>query len=105
MRELEPAWPPGAFDSTHEHVEPFRRAVDGRRQAGRPGADDDDVAHVRRIDAGVEAEAARRSLRLLGIAQHGVAATDHDRHVGARHVKLRIEQILGVLVVIEVDDR
>ena len=47
MRELEPACPPGSVRLEHEDVEPFGRAVHGRRQPGRAGADDDQVADVR----------------------------------------------------------
>ena len=55
--ELDPAWPPGAFDFDHQHVESFGRAVDRGREPGRTRADDDHVAHVRPIDRLIEAEA------------------------------------------------
>ena len=44
-----------------QHVQPFRRAVDRRREPRRPGADDDDVADVRLVDRVVEARGSRRS--------------------------------------------
>ena len=40
--------------------------------------------------------------RLLGVAQHGVAAADQHRHIGRRDVE-SVQQRLGVGIAIEVD--
>ena len=46
----------------------FRRRIDGRGEAGRPGADDGDVVDTIRIDRPHQTEAARQFV-LAGIAQ------------------------------------
>ena len=91
----------GGVRLDHEHVEPLRRPVDCRRQAGRAGADDHHVAHVRLIDGVVEAEALGDPA-VARVAQHGIAAADEDRDVGLGHVEA-IEHLLGVGVAIEID--
>ena len=50
MRELVPACPPGAVLSSTSTSSPSDARVDRGRQPGRPGADDDDVAHRRRVE-------------------------------------------------------
>ena len=85
----------------HQHIETLRRAVDGRGQARRSGADDDDIAHVRLIDRVVEAEAVG-DLLIGRVPKHDVAAADQDRHVADGDVKA-IEQLLHVGVAVEID--
>ncbi len=67
----------------HQHVQPFRRAVHRRREPGRSGADDDEVADVGLIDRVVEAEALG-DLLVGRIAEHELAAADQHRHIGRR---------------------
>ena len=46
MRELVPAWPPGACRSSSSVRRPFGGTVDRRRETGRPGAHDHQVVQV-----------------------------------------------------------
>ena len=85
----------------HQHVQALRRGVHRRRQPRGSGADDDHVAHLGRVDRGVEAEAVG-DLPVGRVAQHHVAATDQHRHVRSADVK-PVEQILDVGIAVEVD--
>ena len=68
MRELVPAWPPGAQASATNVRETLGAAVDRRGQAGRPGAEHHDVEALP-VDVGAQPEVARH-LRRGGVAQH-----------------------------------
>ena len=59
MRELDPACPPGTFDSRTSTSEPFRRAIHRRGESCRPRSDDDEIVDARLVDGLIEAEAVR----------------------------------------------
>ena len=81
--------------------EPFRGAVDGSGQAGRPGTDDDEVAQPPRGPLGAAADE-RRELGDAGIAQDTVAP-DHDRGLGRTDAQ-PAQQGLRASLRIEVDE-
>ncbi len=93
--------PAGGAGVEHQHVEAFRGAVDRGGQAGGPGADDDDVAHVPDVDGDVETQTVGDAL-VVGVAQHGVTATDEHRHLVGRDVET-VEQGLHVAVAVEIE--
>ena len=103
MRELDPGLPARRVRLEHEHVQPFRRAVDGRRETRRPGPDHEHVALVRRLDRGVEAQAVRD--RLVGrILEQRIAAADEHGDLDDRDVEL-IQQVLNVRIFIQIHVR
>ena len=83
MRELDPAWPPGALGLQDEHVEPLRGRVDRGGEAGGPGADDDHVVHVPVVVRRVEPEAAATSATVGFRSARSVAADQHGHVVEA----------------------
>src|ERR1700722_11913424 len=90
MRELEPAWPPGAFPSSTTTSRP-----------GGAGADHRHVADRRRIEDGVETDAGRQLLQRR-VAQDVLAAADRDGDVLDPHMEA-IEQGLDVGIELDVD--
>src|SRR4051794_12569745 len=89
-------------DGVESHrVEPLRGAVYGGREAGRAGADHDEVAG--RLPRSRRAHADRPcELRVARVAQHLAPAHDHDRRLRGTHPELA-QQRLGRLVALEVD--
>ena len=67
-----------------EHVEPLRRAVDGRRQPARPGAAIDHVVDARRRRASALKPRQSATSAFVGLLEHALAAADEDRHVARR---------------------
>ena len=64
-----------------QRIESLGRGVDGRGKARRPGADDDDIAHVPLVDAIVEAETIGE-LAVARALQDHLARTDHHGQLG-----------------------
>src|ERR1700686_1719794 len=87
----------------HEHIESFRRTIDGRGQARWPRTDDHHVTHTRLVDRLVQTETVR-DLLIGRVPKDDVATADHYRHILDRHAK-PIEQLLDVRITIEVDER
>ena len=69
-----------------EHRQPFGAGVDGGREPGRPGADDDDVVEPVGVDRADQADAAR-DLVLARIAQQIAVGTEHDRKLFGRDLE------------------
>ena len=64
----------------HQHVEALRGGVDRRGQPGRPGADDDQVAHHRQVQAGDHPDALGHLL-VGRVFEHPLAPTDDHGHL------------------------
>src|SRR5262249_26452119 len=69
-----------------EHVKSLRRSIYCCGQTGRSRADYYHVAHMRAIDALVEAETVD-DLMIAGITQYHAASTNQNRQVTNRHAK------------------
>ena len=81
--------------------EPLRGAVDGRRQPGRPRADDQEVAVERRGGRRTQSDPPRQ-LGVAGVAQHRLTTPDHHRRVLRTDAQLP-QQRLGLRVALEVE--
>ena len=101
MRELEPAWPPGTFDSSTSTSSPSDAPYTAAASPAGPAPTmTRSLTRVWSIGL-VEAEAVG-DLRVGRIPQHRVAAADQHRNVGGVDVK-PIEQLLRVGIAIEID--
>ncbi len=80
MRELAPAWPPGARLSSTITDSPSDAAYTAGRETSRPGADDGHVVHVRRVEFRQHAEAGRE-FGIARMTQHRAIGADHQRQV------------------------
>src|ERR1700735_3398200 len=76
----------GCRDLDQAHIEALGGAVDGGREAGRPGADDQQTVHPRVIDLRIDAQTGRQ-FEIAWILEDVLAAADHHRHVFGRHVE------------------
>ena len=93
--------PAGRVRLEHEDIEPFGCGVDGRRQAGRPRADDDDVAQLLLVDGLVEAEAACQ-LTIRGVLVDRTAVADRHGHLVRLNAEA-IEQGFRVRIALEIE--
>src|SRR5437870_449611 len=99
MRELDPACPPGACESSTRTSSPSD-TIDGRGQARWSRTDDHHVTHPRLVDRLVQTETVR-NLLIGRVPKNDAATADHHRHILDGHAK-RIEQLLDVRITIEV---
>ena len=97
-----PAWPAGRDALDREDVEALGGCVHGGREAGGPGAHDDEIVDLGGIDRRVEAGAVRE-LGERGVRTILAFAPDHDRCGRGGHVELA-EQRLGAFVGLEVEE-
>ncbi len=65
------------FGFNHERIQAFRGSLNRGRQAGRPGANDNNVTHQGVIDVRIETQAIRQLLR-SGVAEDGAASVAND---------------------------
>ena len=72
-----PGLPSGRFGLNHQRIQALRCRIDRRCQAGGPRADNNQVAQLSVVHAGVESQALRE-LPGRGIAQHGMRVADDD---------------------------
>ena len=101
MRELEPAWPPGTFDSSTSTSRPSEAPYTAAARPAGPAPTIDEIADAGVVDRLVETEAVGNP-RIGRISQHRIAAADQHRDIGNADLKT-IEQLLRLAVAIEVD--
>ncbi len=95
--------PAGRRGFHHEYVEPLGSAVDRGREAGRPGAHDDEVPGFRDVHRRVEAQTVG-DLLIARIAEDLVPPADEHRDVRDGDVEA-LHQLFDVRLAIEIDLR
>jgi hypothetical protein len=84
--ELDPACPPGRSGFKHQNIEALRGRINARRQAGRPGTDDDEVADSIIVNLLIHTQIGRNFF-VAGVFEHDGAAADQHRQVSGLHME------------------
>ena len=92
ISELDPACPPIGFALDDERPQALRGGIDGGGEAGRTGADDDQVEVIGVAESRVDAKGIGE-LGEGGIDQHALATRDRVADYGER--RLRVSAVLG----------